>query len=54
MAHTIACVQCGLCIVYDNDGQSRKRKRDDKSMQKSLNNSMKSMSQLSASQAAVP
>ncbi len=34
--------------------QSRKRKRDDQSIQKSLNSSTKSMSQLSISQAAVP
>ena len=33
---------------------SSKRKRDDQSIQKSLNSSMKSMSQLSISQAAVP
>jgi hypothetical protein len=34
--------------------KSRKRKRDDQSIEKSLNTSMKSMSQLSISQAAVP
>jgi hypothetical protein len=34
--------------------ESRKRKRDDQSIQKSLNSSTKSMSQLSVSQAAVP
>ncbi len=34
--------------------ESRKRKRDDQSIQKTLNDSMKSMSQLSISQEAVP
>ncbi len=34
--------------------ESHKRKRDDQSIQRSLNTSMKSMSQLSISKAAVP
>ncbi len=38
----------------DDDDELCKRKRDDQSMQKSLNSSMKSMSQLSISQEAVP
>src|SRR5271156_6638910 len=46
------CYDISFCfIVYC---ESRKRKRDDQSIQKSLNDSTKSMSQLSISQAAVP
>ena len=40
--------------VPERAHESSKRKRDDPSIQKSLNSSMKSMSQLSISQAAAP
>ncbi len=40
--------------IPEQTHESRKRKRDDQSIQKSLNSSTKSMSQLSISQAAVP
>ncbi len=40
--------------IPEQTHQSRKRKRDNQSIQKSLNCSIKLMSQLSVSQAAVP
>jgi hypothetical protein len=40
--------------ISEQSHESRKRKRDDQSIQKSLNSLIKSMSQLSVSQASVP